>query len=267
MPNTATASVRWSSVSPCSCRQRLQAALQRDLLGDVLVDVGHAAVGVRHGDDAERAAVGQMPELLARLRRCGRRRGASRASRGNSTCSGSFRSARSWSRMALSSGRGGEPVGGRAPDRAEGGVVEEDAAVAAEHRDAGGQLVERAGIGLASAASARSRTASTSETSTRAADRAVLDRHVEHLQRRRSPATIADGAVVEGAADALASRIASRVRERQELDAGGQHGLRARRLDRLHIGGVHPGQPAGAIAPPEREAAACRRARGAPSSR
>ena len=49
--------------------QRLSPALEIDPLGDVLVDVGDAALRIRVGDDAERAPVGQVPPVLARLER------------------------------------------------------------------------------------------------------------------------------------------------------------------------------------------------------
>ena len=51
-------------------RQRREAAFERDLLGDVLVDVAHAAVGIRHGDHAQRAAVRQMPRVPRAARGC-----------------------------------------------------------------------------------------------------------------------------------------------------------------------------------------------------
>ena len=87
----------------------------------------------------------------------------------------------------------------------------------------------------------------------RAADRAVLDRHVEHFEL---PALAGDDrrrAVIEGSAEArrLADRLARP--DRQQLDPGGQHRLLAFRLHRAGVGGVHPGQPAGAVAPPERD--------------
>ena len=110
------------------------------------------------------------------------------------------------------------------PDRAEGGVVEEDAAVAAEHRHAGGQMVERAGVGFASACCnslahrlrPRRRRSRRRPCRPRSACRAPQS-------CRRVAGDDGRGAVVERAApERSTSRIASRVRDRQQLDAGGQ---------------------------------------------
>ncbi len=41
--------------------QRVVAAFERDPLGDVLVEIGHARLALAVGDDMQRAAVGQVP--------------------------------------------------------------------------------------------------------------------------------------------------------------------------------------------------------------
>ena len=44
--------------------QRLVAALELERLGDVVVEIDHAAFRIGRGDDAQRAAVGQVPFVL-----------------------------------------------------------------------------------------------------------------------------------------------------------------------------------------------------------
>ena len=70
---------------------------------------------------------------------------------------------------------------------------------------------------------------------------------------RRAPATTADVALAEGAAGAM--RLADRVARARgkKLDAGGQHQFLARGVDGADIGGIHPDEPADAVAPPERD--------------
>ena len=47
--------------------QRVEAALELEPFGDVVEQIGDAALRIRRGDDAQRAAVGQVPFVLARL--------------------------------------------------------------------------------------------------------------------------------------------------------------------------------------------------------
>ena len=49
--------------------QRIVAAFERQPLGDVLIDPGHAALRVGVGDDAQCLLVRQVPPMLARLGR------------------------------------------------------------------------------------------------------------------------------------------------------------------------------------------------------
>jgi hypothetical protein len=49
--------------------QGIVALLELELLGDVLVDVGDAALRMRIGDDAQGLAVGQVPPVLLGLER------------------------------------------------------------------------------------------------------------------------------------------------------------------------------------------------------
>ena len=84
--------------------QRVVAALQVEPLGDVVEQIGHAAFGIGRGDDAQRAAVRQMPEMLLGF---GRAIGLVqlRPSTARKSCSsGSLRAARSRSSTAESVG-------------------------------------------------------------------------------------------------------------------------------------------------------------------
>ncbi len=49
--------------------QAVEASLQVEPLGDVVEQIGDAAFGIGRGDDAERAAVGQIPGVFRRLDR------------------------------------------------------------------------------------------------------------------------------------------------------------------------------------------------------
>ena len=49
--------------------QFLEAAVEVEPLGDVVEQVGHAAVRIRRGDDAQGAAVGQVPSVFLGLDR------------------------------------------------------------------------------------------------------------------------------------------------------------------------------------------------------
>src|SRR5665213_214327 len=47
--------------------QRVVAAVHGQALGDVVIEISDAAFRIGRGDDAQRAAVGQVPEVLLRL--------------------------------------------------------------------------------------------------------------------------------------------------------------------------------------------------------
>ena len=118
-----------------------------EALGDVVVEISDAAFRIGRGDDAQRAAVRQMPHVLLRLDRAigfvelllplpevlllGQlARGAQAVEHGGI-------------------GRGlVEEAGVELEQRAEGGVVEGELAVDIEDGDAGGELVEHAAVRL-----------------------------------------------------------------------------------------------------------------------
>ena len=68
VPNTATPSCSVSSVSPCTRDRARCIAIRRWIaLGDVVEEIGDAALRIGVDDDAQRAPVRQIPDLLARL--------------------------------------------------------------------------------------------------------------------------------------------------------------------------------------------------------
>ncbi|MGY4305001.1 hypothetical protein ACVIJ6_002244 [Bradyrhizobium sp. USDA 4369] len=66
-PNTATPSARLSSVSRWTPDQSVEAAGEREALGDIVEQIGHAAFRIGRGDHGERAAIRQEPGVLGRL--------------------------------------------------------------------------------------------------------------------------------------------------------------------------------------------------------
>ena len=127
--------------------QRVVAAVQVEALGDVVVEIGDAAFRIGRGDDAQRAAVRQVPHVLLRLDRAiglvqlllplpevlllGQLAAGA---------------------QGVEHGRIGrrlvEQAGVEFEQRAEGGVVEDQLAVDVEDGDAGGELVEHAAVRL-----------------------------------------------------------------------------------------------------------------------
>ena len=63
--------------------QLLETPLEIEPLGDVVEQIGDAAVRIGRGDDAQSAAVGQMPGMLVRLRWRDRPRAAAPSIAGN----------------------------------------------------------------------------------------------------------------------------------------------------------------------------------------
>ena len=125
----------------------LEAAVEIEPLGDVVEQIGDAAVRIGRGDDAQGAAVGQVPSvflgldgaigfvqlrlplpeilLLRQLAGAAQRLDHRRV------------------------GRSLVEIGGvEIPERAIGGVVEGQPVIGIEHGDAGGQLIERAAVGI-----------------------------------------------------------------------------------------------------------------------
>ena len=126
--------------------QRIVAALQREALGGVVVEIGEAAVGALRRDHVDGAAVEQVPPVLvfraglvagqdlglpvAVVHHLGQPRQLAQAVE------------------QLAVGRlGGEPVGVELPQRAVGLVEERQPLVGTEDGDAGGHAVERALVG------------------------------------------------------------------------------------------------------------------------
>ena len=125
--------------------QRVVAPRQIEPLGDVVEQIGHAALRIGRGDDAQRAAVRQVPEVLLRL---GRAIGfVQRGLPGPEVLL-----LRQLARRAqlVEHGRIGrrlvEEAGVEVPQRAIGGVVEGEPLIGAEDGDAGRQLIERAAM-------------------------------------------------------------------------------------------------------------------------
>ena len=127
--------------------QRVVAAVHVEPLGDVVVEISDAAFRIGRGDDAQRAAVRQMPHVLLRLDRAiglvqlllplpeilllGQLAGgAQRVEHGGV------------GRRLI------EEAGVELEQRAVGGVVEDELAVGVEDGDAGGELVEHAAMRL-----------------------------------------------------------------------------------------------------------------------
>ena len=127
--------------------QRLEAALQVERLGDVVVEIDHAAFRIGRGDDAQRAAVGQVPFVGLGL---GRPVGLVQLG----LPLAEVLLLRQAAGVAQPVEHGGvaralvEEADVEVPERAERGVVEGEPMVGAEDGDAGGEIVERAAVGV-----------------------------------------------------------------------------------------------------------------------
>ena len=121
---------------------RLVAPAQLQRLGDVVVEIGHAAFGIGRGDDAQRAAARQMPFVGG-----GFGRAIGLVQLGLPLAEVVL--LRQPPRVAQPVEHGGvarplvEEGGVEVPQRAEGGVVEDQSLVGAEHGDSGGEVIER----------------------------------------------------------------------------------------------------------------------------
>ncbi len=134
--------------------QRVVAAFQAEALGDVLVDPGHAALGMGIGDDAQRLPVGQVPPEFARLDRAigGHE---FRAPAAKIRLLGQLAAGPQAIEHGPFVGGGIEEGGVEVEQGAVGGVVRLETAIGAEDGDGGLQLVEGAGVELDLAAERR----------------------------------------------------------------------------------------------------------------
>ena len=221
-----------------------------DALGDVVEEVGEAALRVRVGDDPERPPVGQVPPALLRLDGPvgGEQTGLPAAE----------------IRLLGELAGGAQPIedlavrrGGfekrlvEVPELAVGGVVEGEPLLSVEDRDRGRQLVERAGVRLhlalevvADAIELRN-----VDGDAGAAGRGRALGHVEH-----APGAGDDGGDpgrVGAAGGPPAGRFVA-IGAVEQLEAAGPRVRRVRRLDGAKIGLVRPAEGAVAGAQPDR---------------
>ena len=127
--------------------QLVVAAFKRQLVGDVLIEIGDAAEGVLLADHVQRAAIGQVPPVLARLDRGigGELLGAPFA------VIGLLRDAALVAQPVEDLGIGRvavEPVGIERPELGISRVVDTQALVGAEDGNRGVELVQGRGMGL-----------------------------------------------------------------------------------------------------------------------
>ncbi len=127
--------------------QRVVAALEIEPLGDVVEQVDHAAFRVRRGDDPHGAAARQVPEVFLGFERAvglvQRRLPLAEVRLVGQPARGA---------QLVEHRRVGRPLveerGVEVPQRTIGRVVEGELAVRAEDRHPGGELVERAAVGV-----------------------------------------------------------------------------------------------------------------------
>ena len=127
--------------------QGVETPLQIEPLGDVVEQIGDAAFGIGRGDDAQRAAVGQVPGVLLRLDARGRRRAAA-PSRPEIPLLGQLARRAQRSSTAESVGCLSRNAASRSHSAAIGGVIEGQPVLGVEHGNAGGELIERAAMRL-----------------------------------------------------------------------------------------------------------------------
>ena len=229
--------------------QRVEAALEIEPLGDVVEEIGDAAVGIGRGDDAQRAQVRQVPH--ERLRLGGavgrvelRLPGAEVLLLGQPPRRPQAVEHGRIARMLV------EERGSRSHRRAIGRVVEGELVVGAEYRDAGRELVERAAVRLDGA---RELAAQRLDLGRVAADAgaAAASGTSTTSKLRRAPATVTAAAARGDAAGAAALDLGAG-RGVEQFEAGGDGARRVGRLDRARIARIDEGEPAGAVAHPHR---------------
>ena len=122
------------------------AAFEIHLLGQVLEHPGDAALGLRVGDDADRAAIGQVPPVHLRIRPSGRRASRFSFQRRHSGCSAILPSLRSRSISSALSGALARKPWSRSHSFWKAWLKKRSFSSLVEDRDGRGQLVERVGV-------------------------------------------------------------------------------------------------------------------------
>ncbi len=231
--------------------QRVEAALEIEPLGHVVEQIGDAAFGIGRGDDAQRAAVRQMPHVLLRLRARDRLRAA-----GSSSAEILLLRQLAGGAQAVEQRGIGRPVvekgGVEIPQHAIGGVVEAQRLVGAEDGDAGGELVERAAMRIDHARHFGAHAFDLGGVDRRRrrcrCGSALRPRRRCAARRRRRPARGRDRARRRSRIRAASSRAARSSNSRFALDRVG----RLLRFDRAGIGRIDEIEPAVAVARPDR---------------
>ena len=230
--------------------QLLETALEIEPLGHVVEQVGHAAVRIGRGDDAQRASVRQMPGVLLGLQRpiggvqlrlplpevllLGE---LARGAQGLEH--------RRISRLLIEIG------GVQIPQRTVSGVVENQFLIGVEHRHARRQLIERAAVRI-------------NEPRQRAAHRlrfgrvdaqsgaAGLGAEVEHVEAAAGAGN--DGRKTPGIPAGLGARPRDSFARRtvEELQVPRDRVGGVARFDGARVRGVDEGQPAGRVSRPDR---------------
>ena len=230
--------------------QRLEAPLQVERLGDVVVEVDHAAFRIGRGDDAQGAAAGQVPFV-----RLGLGRAIGLVQLGLPLAEVLL--LRQPARVAQAVEDRGiaraliEEAGLELPEHMEGGVVEGEAAVDAEDGDAGGEIVERAAVGVDHARELGAHDVGLGRVDADAGAAAAgrNRQHVEHdaaaADDRRQPA--AESLLGFVGAEQIGARGAV-----EQLDAARDRLAGVPGVDRARIGGVHVSELAGFVARPDR---------------
>ena len=184
-PNTATPSLRVSRVSPCTRISALYLGFEIDPLAQIVERVGHAALRIGIGDDAQRAAVGQIPPRLLRLDGAVAREDVRLSRSRKSACSGSLRAARRRSSTSLSVGREARKAPVESPEPLIGGVAEDELLPASNIATAVGSWSSvRTCASICRCRSAR--TASSSEMSTAMPAAAAGGRTLHHVEDARA---------------------------------------------------------------------------------
>ena len=230
--------------------QRVVAPMHVEPLGDVVVEIGDAAFRIGRGDDAQRAPVGQVPEVLLRLGGAiglvqlalplpevlFLRQFALRAQLVEHGVVG---------RVLV------EQAGVELAQRAEGGVVEGELAVGGEDGDAGGEPVEHAAVRVDQPRHAGAHAfrfgAVDGDAGAAAAARRIDDVERAPLagNDRRQPAAVA----FAGGAGTRHFLAAGAV---EQFEFARHRVGRVGCLDRAGIGGVDEDQPAAVVARPDR---------------
>ena len=228
----------------------LETTVEIEPLGDVVEQIGDAAVRIGRGDDAQGAAVGQVPSVFLGLDRAIGfeqlrlplpeillfRQLAGAAQRLDD---------RGVGRLLVEIG------GVEIPKRAIGGVVEGQPVVGAEHGDTGGELIERAAVGIDHAGERNAHGFRFGGVKPNAGA-AGVGAEIEHVEgasgacdHGRQPAGI--GAVGRERAQNVVARRAV-----EKLEAARDGVVCGLGFDGARIGGIGEGQLARGVARPDR---------------